>query len=78
VADRAIRAAGPVGDLLEQQLFRQLTGAGVEQLSEIADRIAAAGVTDPRAGDPALLADLADGVEAARSAESAAVEVLRL
>jgi hypothetical protein len=78
VADRAIRAAGPVGDLLEQQLFRQLTGAGPEELSEIAERIAAVGVADPRAGDPALLVELADGVQAACAAETAAVELMRL
>jgi hypothetical protein len=78
VADRAVRAAGPVGDLREQQLFGQLTGAGPEELREIADRIAAVGVADPRAGDPALLAGLADGVQAACAAETAAVELMRL
>ena len=77
VAERAIQAAGPVGDLLEQQLFRQLAGAGPEELGELADRIAAVGAADPRAGNPALLADLADDVDAARTAETAAVELMR-
>lgn len=76
-AERAIQAAGPVGDLLEQQLFRQLAGAGPEELGELADRIAAVGAADPRAGNPALLADLADDVDAARAAETAAVELMR-
>ncbi|MEU8233487.1 hypothetical protein AB0C12_28230 [Actinoplanes sp. NPDC048967] len=40
----------------------QLAGADPEELGELAERIAAAGVPDPRAGGPALLAGLAGGV----------------
>ncbi|MEU4424646.1 BtrH N-terminal domain-containing protein [Actinoplanes sp. NPDC024001] len=69
VAATALDNCRPAGEILERRLFAQLTGAPVPPAPSPAE------LTGP--GDPGgLLRDLADRVEAALTAEQAAVESL--
>lgn len=79
VAARAAGACGPYAELIEDRTFLVLTGAAEAEIRAVTDRIESTGAPVPELSGrerAALFAELADLVDAARTAEEDAVRLL--